>query len=161
MKVGTYIGGGLVLGGAATAYVLRMKRFAKSLESAVSAGLPGLGKGVRITLRVLLKNPTSISMRIKYPELRLYLNGLYIGGSETVNRDIDIPKFGEALIEGLTVSIKPVGIAILGNGFLFNVGRAVNLKVETITTVYPVSFLPVPHNTEDIIPLKKGKDGTS
>src|SRR5215813_2921585 len=93
----TLIGGGLIAG---YSYYVKMKKTSAELEVIPDAGIHSLNwDGITIRLNLLLKNPTKGSFSIKFPFIKLIYKGAMIGSSEVVNKDIEIPAFGQAKVD--------------------------------------------------------------
>jgi len=133
--VGASIGGGLI---ATAAYVGRLRRTGKELETVTTAMVHKLDlSGITIRVDATLKNPTSSGLKIKFPFVKLIYQDTLIGTSQSVNRDIDIPPFGEARIEKIMIRIPFAGIFSIGAALAKSLasGDAVKLDIVTITSI--------------------------
>lgn len=151
--VGTGIGAGVV---GIIAYVSRLKRTSAELESVASAKIHSLKMdGLTVRIDVQLKNPTSSTFKIKFPFVKVLYKDKTIGTSKVINKDIQIPSYGEAVIEGVMIKIPITGLLSLGSGLyklLVNKEPA-PIFVKTITTI-DLGWKKVPYEKTDDNTLK-------
>lgn len=146
--VGTGIGAGLV---GLVAYVTRLKRTGAELESVASAKIHSLKMdGLTIRIDVQLKNPSSGSFKIKFPFVKLIYKDKTIGTSQVINKDIQIPAYGEAMIESIMIKVPLTGLFSLGAGLYKALMQKepVPLFVKTITTI-DLGWKKVPYEKTD------------
>ena len=152
------IGAGLtvvVIGGAA--YIMKLNRTQMQLEVENKANLHKLDlTGLYIRIDSVLKNPTQGSFLIKFPFLKLIYNGVVIGSSQVVNKDIHLPAFGEAHIDGMFVHIPILGLLSLGYKVYsaFKNGEPIQMQVNTITTV-DLGWKMLPYEITQNVVLKQ------
>lgn len=101
--IGSVVGAGVYV---AVAYFKDLKRAQAELQVVPSVSIHKLDLG-GLTVRVdaLLKNPTGASFKIKYPLIELSHNNTLVGSSQSVNKDITIPAYGQVIIKGIMVEI--------------------------------------------------------
>ncbi|MFL5763877.1 MAG: hypothetical protein ACJ77K_08055 [Bacteroidia bacterium] len=148
IMVGTGIGAGLV---GLFAYVSRLKRSGAELESVATAKIHSLKlDGLTIRIDVQLKNPTQGTFKIKFPFVKVIYKDKVIGSSQVINKDIQIPSFGEANIEAIMIKIPFTGIFSLGAGIYKSLTQKqpVPLFVKTITTI-DLGWKKVPYEKTD------------
>ena len=145
----------VVVGGAA--YLLKMSRTQAQLEIINRANLHKIDlTGLYIRIDSVLKNPTAGSCKLKFPFVKLIYNGVVIGTSQVSNKDILLPAFGEAHIDGMFVHIPIIGLLSLG----FKVFRAlkngepIQMQVNTITTI-DLGWKYLPYEVTQDVTLKK------
>lgn len=146
--VGTGIGAGVV---GLIAYFTRLKRTSVELESVASAKIHSLKlDGLTVRIDVQMKNPTSSSFKIKFPFVKVLYKEKVIGTSQVINKDIQIPAYGEAQIDAIMIKIPLTGILSLGAGLyklLVNKEPA-PIFVKTITTI-DLGWKQVPYEKTD------------
>src|SRR6476620_10039931 len=111
-----FLGTTLVAGiGGAVAYALRLKRTGTQLESIAAAKIHSIKlDGLTVRIDVQLKNPSSTSLKIKFPFVKILFQDKVIGTSKVINKDITIPAYGEAKIDGIMITVPLTGLASLG-----------------------------------------------
>ncbi|MBI4929900.1 MAG: hypothetical protein HY841_03995 [Bacteroidetes bacterium] len=135
--VGASIGGGLIAG---ASYALRLRRTGKELETVTTVMVHKLDlKNVTLRVDSTLKNPTGTGLKIKYPFVKLIYQDAVIGTSQVVNRDIDVPPYGEARIGKIMIQVPLLGIFSIGAALAQSLvsGDAVKMEVNTISSVDP------------------------
>lgn len=150
------IGASVLLGGG---YLLRMSRTSANLEVEVNSQLLSLKlSGLTVRINAKLKNPTNGTLKIKYPFLKLLFKGETLGSSQAIDKDITIPKFGEANIEGIIIKIPLTGIFSIAMDLLkaLKTNEGVKVNVKVLTTIYTsFSTLPYEMETEQILKAPK------
>lgn len=151
--VGTGIGAGVV---GIIAYVSRLKRTSVQLETVSSAKIHSLKMdGLTVRVDVKLKNPTDGTFKIKFPFVKVLYKEKTVGSSQVINKDIQIPAYGEAVIEGIMIKIPFTGLLSVGSGLyklLVNKEPA-PIFVKTISTI-DLGWKTVPYESTDDITLK-------
>lgn len=146
--LGTGIGAGVV---GIIAYVSRLKRTSVQLESIATAKIHSLKMdGLTIRIDVQLKNPTDSTFKIKFPFVKVLYKEKTIGTSQVINKDIQIPPYGEAVIEGIMIKVPFTGLLTLGAGLyklLVNKEPA-PIFVKTISTI-DLGWKKVPYEKTD------------
>jgi hypothetical protein len=93
--------------------------------------------GLYIRMDIRIKNPDAATFKIKYPFMKLVYEGETIGSSQVIDKDITIPPYGEAVINGVMIAIPITNI--LTNAYKIfkdlNAGKKVKLKALTHTTI--------------------------
>ncbi len=150
----TLIGGGLIAG---YSYYVKMKKTSAELEVIPAAGIHSVNwNGITIRLDLLLKNPTKGSFSIKFPFLKLTYKGSLVGSSEVVNKDIKIPAYGQAKIEGLLVHVPILSIFSVSSSILKAVQNKEPVKITaTMMTTIDLGLVSVPFEESHEVTLKK------
>lgn len=163
--IGTTIGAGVI---GLVSYLSKLKRTGAELESVVKANIHSLKfDGLTTRIDVKLKNPTDSSLKLKFPfvkviyKQRVKENGKekviekVIGTSKVINKDIAIPKHGEANITGIMITIPTTELLSLAGGVLnlLNKKQAVPITVKTITTI-DLGWKKIPYTKSDDMTLK-------
>lgn len=139
-------------------YFKRLSLTSAHLEVVPSAMLHKINlTGITVKMDVRLKNPDGGSFKIKYPYIRLVHEGSTLGSSQAVDKDIELPAYGEAVINGIMIQIPLLNILstaykiyqALGNG------KEIKLQATTITTI-DLGWKKIPYEKSDSITLKKG-----
>ena len=153
IMLGTTIGAGVV--GLIT-YVTRLNRTSAQLESVTTANIYSLkADGLMIRVDVQLKNPNSTTFKLKFPFVKVVYAGKTIGTSQVINKDIQLPAYGEAKIDAIMVKIPFTSILSLSSGLfkmLVNKEPA-KISVTTISTI-DLGWKKVPYEKTDDIILK-------
>lgn len=154
--IGTTIGAGVI---GLVSYLSRLKRTSAELESVASANIHSLKlDGLTIRIDVKLKNPTSSALKIKFPFVKVIYNNEIIGTSKVIDKDITIPKFGEANVTAIMVNMPMTSLLSLAGGLLnlLKKKQAVPISIKTITTI-DLGWKKVPYSKTDNITLKPKK----
>jgi hypothetical protein len=156
ITVGTVIGGALIGG---TMYVLRLNKMNAELETIPMVKIHKLDfSGLTLRVDVQLKNPTRTPFKIKFPFIKLVYKGTTVGSSQVVDKDIQIPAFGEAIVEKMMVKVPLMNIFSLSGGLIraLQNKEAVKLDVKTLTTI-DLGWKKVPYTKADTITLSQAK----
>jgi hypothetical protein len=146
--IGTGIGAGVI--GLIT-YFTRLKRTSVEMESVASAKIHTLKlDGLTVRIDVQMKNPTSSSFKIKFPFVKILYKDKTIGTSQVINKDIQIPAYGEAVISAIMVKIPMTGLLSLGGGIvkLLTKKQPVPIFVKTVTTI-DLGWKKIPYEKTD------------
>lgn len=148
------IGGGLVAG---YSYYVRMKKTSAELQVIPDASVYKVNwDGITIRIEVLLKNPTSGSFSLKFPFVKLMFKDALIGSSEVVDKDIEIPAFGQVKISKLLVNIPMASIFSVSTSILKAIQSKEQVKiVATMITTIDLGMVKVPFEESHEIILKK------
>jgi hypothetical protein len=145
----------VVIGGAS--YLLKMSRTNAELEIVNRVILHKIDlTGLYIKINSTLKNPTKGSFNIKFPFVKLLYKDSTIGTSQSINKDIPLPAYGEAQINDILVNIPFLGLFSLG----FKVfkalkdGQGVAMQLKTITTI-DLGWRTLPYENVEDITIKK------
>lgn len=139
-------------------YFKRLSLTSAHLEVVPSAMLHKINlTGITVKMDVRLKNPDGGTFKIKYPYIRLVHEGSTLGSSQAIDKDIELPAHGEAVINGIMIQIPLLNILssaykiyqALGNG------KEIKLQATTITTI-DLGWKKIPYEKSDSITLKKG-----
>lgn len=151
---GTVVGAGLIT---AYNYVKNLRKAQAALEVQPKVNIHSIGwDGLVIRVDVLMKNPTKGSFSIKFPFVKIAYKGNTIGSSQAIDKDINIPAYGEAVIDKILVQV-PVS-SVFSVVFtlikaLYN-KEAVKLTVTTMTTVN-IQIAKIPFSKEMEVIIKK------
>jgi hypothetical protein len=156
ITVGTIIGGGLIGG---TVYLLRLNKMNAELETVPMVKIHKLDfSGLTLRVDVQLKNPTRTPFKIKFPFIKLVYKGTTVGSSQVLDKDIQIPAFGEAIIDKMMIKVPLMNIFSLSGGLIKAIQNKepVKLEVKTLTTI-DIGWKKVPYTKADTITLSQGK----
>lgn len=147
----TLVGGGVVAG---AAYLHRLLNTRAELEVEPTVSLHKVGlTGITIRVDVLLKNPARGTFSIKFPFVKLIYRDTTIGSSQVVDREITIPPFGEARIEGILIQLPLLSIFSIGTSIysLIKQNKPVAMSLKVITSIN-LGWTKIPYeDTRDVI----------
>jgi hypothetical protein len=148
------IGGGLIAG---YSYYLKMKKTQAELEIIPDARLHEVNwDGLTIRIDLLLKNPTKGNFSIKFPFVKLTYKGTLVGSSEVVNKDIQIPAYGQAKIENIMVSLPILSIFTVSSSILKAIQNNEQVKITaTLMTTIDLGISKLPFEESHEVILKK------
>jgi hypothetical protein len=151
---GTLVGAGVW---ATAAYFRNIQRAQAQLEVIPTANIHQLSlEGLTVRIDAQLKNPTAASFKIKYPYIKLSHSGHLVGSSQSIDKDIKIPAYGQVMIHDIMVKIPVTGFFTL----VFDIVKALQNKqaiifsIEVITTV-DLGWKQVAYEHKQDISLKK------
>lgn len=140
ITVGTLAGGVIIGGIIFIPKLIKLNNASPELDVIPTAKIHKLDfTGLTIRIDVQLKNPTTAAFKMKYPYVRLTYNGSVIGTSQAVNRDIEMPPFGEANISQIMMNVPILNILSMA-GALFKAvqnNEEVKLDIVTMTQIDP------------------------
>lgn len=148
------IGGGLIAG---YSYYLKMKRTQAELEVIPDAKIYEVNwDGIAIRIDLLLKNPTKGSFAIKFPFVKLIYKGTTVGSSEAVDKNIEIPAYGQAKIDKILVKIPIMSIFTVSASILkaIQAGEQISVTATMITTI-DLGFVQTPFEESHEVILKR------
>lgn len=151
---------GLGLGAGAYAgfnYFRKMNATNKYLEIIPSAQLHKVNLlGVYIRMDIRFKNPDGGSFKIKYPHVRINYKGQSIGSSQVIDKEISIPAYGEAVVNGIMIEIPITNILTTGYQIYKDIinNKPVTLEALTHTTII-VGFQSMPYDKVSEFTIKK------
>lgn len=151
--IGSTIGVGVI---GLVSYLSRLKRTSAELESVATASIHSLKlDGLTARIDVKLKNPTDSTLKIKFPFVKVIYKEQVIGTSKVIDKDITIPKYGEANITGIMVNMPMTSLLSLGGGLLNLIKKktAVPISVKTVTTI-DLGWKKIPYSKTDDLSLK-------
>jgi len=113
--------------------------------------------GLYVKMDVRLKNPDGGKFKIKYPFIKLIHDGVTLGSSQAIDKDIELPAYGEAVINGIMIQIPLLGILSTAYKMYKEIisGKEIKLEAMTITTI-DLGWKKRPYEKTDEITLKKG-----
>ena len=152
--IGTGIVGGLIAG---VTYLFRLKRTSAELETVNRISIHKLDfKGLVVRIDVQLKNPTKTKFKIKFPFVKLLYKDVTIGSSKVVDKEIEIPAFGEAVAEKIMIEVPILSIFSAGAGMIKSLLNAetVKLKSKTISTI-DLGWKKIPYDKTEELTIKK------
>ncbi|PWV45939.1 hypothetical protein [Chitinophaga sp. S165] len=158
MTVSKLLAGAVVIGGAVAggSYFYNMRRASVQLEVIPKAYIHSLS-WTALTLRVdaLLKNPTRASFKVKFPYIRVTYDGSLLGSSQVINKDIQIPSFGQVVIDSMMVELPVISIASSAYSIIKTLfdKKSVKLSATVITTI-DLGWSRIPYNSASEITLK-------
>lgn len=158
-----FIGTGIVAAiGGGVAYALRLNRLAEELVIVPTVMLHKVSvSGIFLRVDVQLKNPTRAKLKMKFPFVKLLYKDAIIGSSQAVDKDVQIPAYGETNISEMMIQIPLAGVFSLG-GEIFSAiqgGTAIKLGVRTLTTV-DLGWKKFPYEDNQEYTLKAPKIGS-
>lgn len=151
LLIGIGVGGGLIAG---IGYWLRLKRTSIELETFATVMVDKLDfSGLTLRVDLQIKNPTKTKFNIKFPFVKLFYKNTSIGSSEVIDKDIQIPGFGEAVVEKIMLRL-PLNRVLNVTTALINSlqsNEAVKITSKTITTI-DIGWKQIPYEkTQEII----------
>jgi len=138
--IGTGIGSLIVGGIIFLPKLIRLSKAAPNLDVIPFVKIHKLGlDGITIRLDVNMKNPTMVDFKMKFPYVKLAYNGIIIGSSQSVNKDIGLSALGEANISAIMVNIPVLSVLTGGMALLkaLQSGEVINLDVISTTHIDP------------------------
>lgn len=156
ITVGTLVGGAVI---GTTVYVLRLTKMNAELETIPMVKVHKLDfSGLTIRVDVQLKNPTRTPFKIKFPFIKLVYKGTTVGSSQVVDKDIQIPAFGEAVINQIMIKVPLMNIFSLSGGLIraLQNKEGVKLDVKTLSTI-DLGWKKVPYSKTDSVTLNPSK----
>ena len=156
LTVGTLVGGAVI---GTTVYVLRLTKMNAELETIPMVKIHKLDfSGLTLRVDVQLKNPTRTPFKIKFPFIKLVYKGTTVGSSQVVDKDIQIPAFGEAVINQIMIKVPLMNIFSLSGGLIraLQNKEGVKLDVKTLSTI-DLGWKKVPYSKVDTITLSTSK----
>lgn len=159
MSSGKILTGAVILGGAVIggSYLLSMKRAGVHLEVVPKVYVHSVSlSGLKVRVDALLKNPTRASFSVKFPFIRLAFNNSVIGSSQAVDKDIEIPAFGQVVIDNIMVEMPALNILSTSYTLIKSLleNRPVVVKATVLTTIN-VGLSRIPFESSAEIQLKK------
>lgn len=151
--LGIGIGGGLIAG---FSYLMRLRKTGAELESETTVKIHKFDlSGLTLRVDALLKNPTKTGLKIKFPFVKLLYKDSTLASSQVVNKDIEVPAFGEARIEQIMIKIPVLGLFSLGGDIFKSLqsGEPVKIQAKTITTIN-LGWKQLPYEKTDEVTLK-------
>jgi hypothetical protein len=152
--MGTAIGAGVV---ALISYFANMRRASVQLEVIPNAKIHSLSwTGLTIKVDAVLKNPTAASFKVKFPYIKISHKDTTLGSSQVLNKDIEIPAYGQVVIEGMMVEIGTLSFFSVAYDIIkaLNNNEAVTMIVQIITTI-DLGWSKIPYEEKKEITLKK------
>ena len=150
----------VLIGGVAIAgysYYVKMKKTTAELQVIPDASIHAVNwNGITIRLDMILKNPTKGSFAIKFPFVKLMFKNALVGSSDVVNKDIEIPAYGQTKISKLLVNIPMMSIFSVSNSILKAIQHKEPVKiVATMMTTIDLGMAKIPFEESHEITLKK------
>lgn len=150
------VGGGIATGViSGLRYYLRLKKAYEQMETTAVVSLYKIGKeGVSVKIDITLKNPSKIKFKVNFPFVKVHYKGTMIGSSQVLNKQIEVPSFGEARIPDVTVLLPLSQLLFLGGGFVevFQNGKPLELVVKT-NSLMDLGWINLPYEKEQKINL--------
>ncbi len=152
--IGTAIGAGVI---ALISYFSKMRRASAQLEVIPNANIHSLSwTGLKIRVDAILKNPTAASFKVKFPYIKVSHKDTPLGSSQTIDKDISIPAYGQVVINDMMVEISTLSFFSIAYDIIkaLNNNEPVALTVEIITTI-DLGWSKIPYDEKKEIILKK------
>lgn len=147
MKQEQYIWWGLGLAGLAGGiYLLKLGRLARELEISSKVRIHKVTlSGVQVRADVVLKNPTSGTVRVKHPFVKLIYGDRTLGTSVVQNQDYQLPGYGELAMKPVDFQLDFLALASGAPGLLleYRSKKTISLTVKIITTIN--GSIPIDH----------------
>jgi hypothetical protein len=150
--VWTAAGAGLI---AAGIYAYRLQQAAENMEINSTMRLHKIAlDGLHIAVSSTIKNPSSQSVSIRFPFVKLSMGNRLIGTSQATNKVIEIQQHGTAVIEDIMIHIPVAQLLPLGFNLFnqFKNGTSnLNMFIECKSAVKtPISWIRFSYS-EDIV----------
>jgi hypothetical protein len=125
------VGAGALLG---FNYFRKLQLTDMHMEIVPSAMLHKLDlSGLHIRMDIRIKNPDAGSLKIKYPFMRLAYEGETIGSSQAIDKDIQIPAYGEAVVNGIMIQIPITNILTSVHKIFKDLNKGKSVKIQALT----------------------------
>ncbi len=137
-------------------YGSRLNKASNNLQTVVKTNIHSVKlDGLTLRVDVQIKNPSSVSFKIKYPFVKILFKDAVIGTSQVINKNITIPKNGEINVEAILINIPITGIFSIGGGLikLLLQKQPAVVTVKTISTV-DLGWKKLPYEKSDDFTLK-------
>lgn len=153
LLAGAVVIGGVIAGGS---YFYNMRRASVQLEVIPKAYIHSLSL-TALTIRVdaLLKNPTRASFKVKFPYIRVTYSGSLLGSSQVIDKDIQIPSFGQVVIDSMMVELPVLSIASNAYSIVKSLLDKKPVKLEaTVITTIDLGWSRIPYSSPAEFNLK-------
>jgi hypothetical protein len=152
--LGTAVGAGVVAG---ITYLARLRQTGADIQSIAKVSVFKLDlNGLTLRVDVTLKNPTRTKFAIKFPFVSLSYKGNLLGSSQSVNQDITIPAYGQAVAEKIMIQIPGLKLLTLTGGFFKSLQSGEPLQIDSVTsTTINLGIKQIPYKKTETITLKK------
>lgn len=151
--VGIGLTGGLAAG---ISYLLRLKRTNAELLTETTVNVHKLDlQGITLRVDAVLKNPTKTALKLKFPFVKIKYKDAVIGSSQVVNKDIDVPAFGESHIDEIMIRVPLAGVFSIASDLIDAIQgkQTVKLEVTTISTI-DLGWKQLPYEKTNEVTLK-------
>ena len=142
-----------------TSWGLKLKRLSEEVETIPSARLHKLdASGIIIKMDVRIKNPTTTSLLLDYPFIKLYYEQVLLGTTTLVDKRIEVPKQGEAVITDLTLSLPYMSLLSAAKKMLEEIDKGYGIKLHAKISTrlhFLKRLITLPYKSESEIILKK------
>lgn len=152
--MGTAIGAGVI---ALIRYLVNMRRASAHLEVIPTANIHSISwTGLKIRVDAILKNPTAASFWVKFPYIRVSHKDTTLGSSQVVNKDIQVPAYGQVVIQDMMIEINTISFFSVVYDMIkaLNNNETIALTVQIITTI-DLGWSKLPYEMKKEINLKK------
>lgn len=138
-------------------YIRKMNSTNQNLEIIPTAQIHKVNLlGLFIRMDIRFKNPDGGTFKIKYPFVKIQFEAETIGTSQAIDKDISIPPYGEAVVNGIMIEIPITNILTTGYKIYKNIINNKSVKMTALThTTLKVGFQTVPYDVKNEITLKK------
>lgn len=111
--------------------------------------------GLVIRIDVTLKNPTTANFKIKFPFVEIKYKNAVIGTSQVINKDISIPKYGEATIEQIMIQIPLTSVFSVAISLVKALKNKEPVKVSaTVKTIINLGWTKLDYEDTQELPIK-------
>lgn len=145
------LAGGVIIGGIIfIPKLIKLKNAAPDLDVIPTAKIHKLDfTGITIRIDVQLKNPTSAAFKMKYPYIRVSYEDSVIGTSQSIDKDIEMPGFGEVNITGIMISVPITSVLSMAGSLLKAVQNNTEVKVDIVTVTHIDPYWSYNANTKE------------
>jgi hypothetical protein len=151
---GAILGAGTL---AVIAYFNNIVRAQGSLQVIPNGSIYKLGlDGLTIRVDALLKNPTGAGFKIKYPFIKVAHKEVIVGSSQSIDKDITIPAYGQVMIQGMMVKIPALNFFTVGYDVVKSLlqHNPITFTIEVVTTV-DLGWKQIAYEHKQELTLKK------
>ena len=143
---------GLFFGGR---YLFKLNRLSNELESETKVSIHNVSLiGIELAIHVKLKNPSSGSIKVKHPFVKMIYAGKTIASSQVKDSNFTIEKFSEVKLDPIKITLGFLNLVTTVPTLLkqYRETGKLNLIVHTVTTIND----SLPYTKTDNITLGKG-----
>jgi hypothetical protein len=139
MKIINWLAGGAIAaGGYFGIRYLALKRLNDEIQVVISANINKVSlTSMELKIDILIKNPTSGTIDVKYPFVKVYYSGTLLGSSEVKDKDFPIPKYSQMQVDPIYLTINLMGFLSIVPKLLNDLQKnaPVAIQVVTVTTL--------------------------
>lgn len=149
------IGTGIVAFAAGVNYAIELSNLDKNLINKPKVSVHSISTaGLTLRVDVLLKNPTPIKFRFKFPFVNLIYNNVSVGSSQAVNKIFTMPSGGELTLDAIYIQIPTSDLLAVAKGLLSGLiqNKSQFITVRT-TTKLTFGILKIPYDKSEKLPV--------